>query len=146
MSCLKDNSCRIPLHTRRYLWPIQRSRKAQHVPNPLSGPGIIQSIYDLDLTTAEPPLYSEHTFHSIINQPVILKNGMCLRNTVYFSDTFADPILRTGQVTLYSPPLPAGFSGVYQEVGGFSAQGEIVGYNAEEFASAARNVDPAALR
>ncbi|KAG4437811.1 hypothetical protein IFR05_006698 [Cadophora sp. M221] len=120
--------------------------KLSIVPNPLSGPGVIESIYDLDFTTAETPQYTEHTFHSIINQPVILNNGMCLRNTIYFNETFANPALRTGKVTLYSPPLPPGFGGVYQKAGGSSAQGENVGYNAEGCVSAARNVDPAALR
>lgn len=119
--------------------------KLSIVSNPVSGPGVIESVYDLDFTTAQNPLYTQHTFHSVINQPVILNNGMCLRNTIYFNETFANPELRTGKVTLYTPPLPTGFGGVYTGVGGFSAQGETVGYGAESCASAVQNVDPAAL-
>ncbi|KAL2061204.1 hypothetical protein VTL71DRAFT_7477 [Oculimacula yallundae] len=117
------------------------------VPNPLSGPGLVKSVYDLDFFTAESPLYTEHTFHTVINQARILTQpGMCLRNTIYFNETFSNPILRIGKVTLYSPPLPAGYDGVYTGVGGMSAQGETIGYSNEDCAMAAKNVDPDALK
>ncbi|KAH7327436.1 hypothetical protein BKA65DRAFT_597965 [Rhexocercosporidium sp. MPI-PUGE-AT-0058] len=87
-------------------------------PNTLSGPGVIESIYDLDFTTTKSPPYTEHTFHSVINQLVILNSGMCLRNTIYFNEIFSDPELRIGTITFYSPHLPIGFSGVYH-AGGF---------------------------
>jgi len=47
-------------------------------------------------------------------------------------------------VTLYEPPLPSGFRGVYEGAGGYGAFAENVGYNAESFDTAAMNVDPVA--
>lgn len=65
---------------------------------------------------------------------------------MYFNDTFADQQLRTGQATLYSPPLANGFEGVYDNLGGFSAQGENIGYNPQDCADAAADVDPFATQ
>jgi len=69
---------------------------------------------------------------------------MLQRNTLYFNETFADPVFRTGRVTLYEPPLPSGFGGVYEGAGGYGAFAENVGYNAESCDTAAMNVDPVA--
>lgn len=78
-----------------------------------------------------------------MNQPIVLADGMCLRNAVYFNETFAGEILREGDVTLYESLLPKGYGGVYKGVGGFSGQGEVLGNNPEDCSIAAKNVDPA---
>jgi len=55
-------------------------------------------------------------------------------------------MLRDGKVTLYNPPLPKGFQGVYQGagVGGYTGQGENIGFNPQDCAAAAMDMDPAA--
>ncbi|KAL9003725.1 MAG: hypothetical protein Q9188_003429 [Gyalolechia gomerana] len=119
------------------------------LPNPISGPGIIPEAYDFDFFTAMSPLYTAKTFHAIINQPTILTNLMCQRNTYYFNETFAEPELRSGNVTLFGPlagSVPSALAGKYVKQGGYSASGEIVGYNPETCAAAAANVDPKALQ
>jgi len=119
------------------------------VPNPVSGPAVEPEVFDLDFITASTPLYTEHTFHELINQPEILNNGLCQRNTYYFNQTFSDPVLRSGNATLYPPmagAAPAALAGVYSNQGGYSASGEMVGYNAETCDSAAANADPAAYQ
>jgi hypothetical protein len=110
------------------------------VPNDLSGPSVIESPYELDFSTATNPYYTAHTFHSVLNQPMILNTGECSRLELLLNKTFSDPVLRSGKVTLYSPPLPAGFQGLYQGagVGGYSAQGESIGFNPEACATASR--------
>lgn len=42
------------------------------VPNPLSGPGITPPIVDMLFIEDAQPAYTNHTFHSILNQPQIL--------------------------------------------------------------------------
>ncbi len=115
------------------------------LPNPISGPGVAALLYDFEFITSTTPLYTSHTFHSLMNQPIILPTGECLRNTNYFNDTYTDPIQRTGNVTLYASPLPSGLAGVYTGIGGYSAEGQTVGYNAESCTSAAANLDPYSL-
>ncbi|KAG7008238.1 hypothetical protein G7Y79_00006g018580 [Physcia stellaris] len=78
--------------------------KSVIVPNPVSGPGIIPEAFDLDFITAKSPLYTKHTFHTLVNQPQILTNTMCQRNTYYFNNTFTGEVLRSGNATLV-PPL-----------------------------------------
>lgn len=116
------------------------------VPNPESGPGIIIEAVDTDFFTAskrsEIP-YTAHFFHECISQPLILTNGECQRNSVYFNQTFTNAVFRTGTVTLYEPG--AAFQGLYSGMAGYSASGQVVGYNAENCTSAAFNQDPAAL-
>jgi len=117
------------------------------LPNPVSGPAVEPEVFDLDFITATSPLYTEHTFHALINQPEILNNGLCQRNTYYFNQTFSDPVLRSGNATLFAPmagAAPAALAGVYTGQGGYSASGENVGYNAEACASAAADADPGA--
>jgi hypothetical protein len=117
------------------------------LPNPISGPAVEPEVFDLDFITATSPLYTEHTFHALINQPEILNNGLCQRNTYYFNQTFSDAVLRSGNATLFAPmagAAPAALAGVYTGQGGYSASGENVGYNAEACASAAANADPGA--
>lgn len=114
------------------------------VPNPVSGPGVTPAAIDLVFTTASTPIYSSHLFHTIINQPLILNNGMCERNTYYFNGSFADPKYRTGDVTIYPLSLPnqAPLAAAYTNQGGYSANAELVGYNMEDCATAAANLDP----
>ncbi|KAL9024319.1 MAG: hypothetical protein Q9196_006601 [Gyalolechia fulgens] len=119
------------------------------LPNPVSGPGIIPEAFDMTFATAISPLYDAKTFHVIINQPVILTNLLCQRNTYYFNETFAEPSLRSGNVTLFGPlagNAPSALAGKYNQQGGYSASGEIVGYNPETCAAAAANVDPKSLQ
>lgn len=74
---------------------------------------------------------------------------MCQRNTYYFNETFAAPALRSGNATLYGPTsgsVPSALAGRYTKQGGYSASGEVVGYNAETCASAAANADPESFR
>ena len=113
------------------------------VPNPVSGPGVIEEVVDTDFFTVSNSSYTAHTFHEVISQPLILTNGLCQRNLIYFNQTFTDPIFRNGTVTLYSPG--GAFAGVYDGVQGYSASGEVLGYNPETCSSAAENTDPMAL-
>lgn len=113
------------------------------VPNPVSGPGVIEEAIDTDFFAVFSSSYTAHAFHEVISQPLILTNGLCQRNPIYFNQTFSDPVFRNGTVTLYSPG--AAFAGVYDGVQGYSASGESVGYNPETCSSAAANTDPKAL-
>jgi len=73
-------------------------------------------------------------------------DGMCQRNTIYFNQTFTDPIFRIGNVTIYQGLLGlAKLVGEYSLVQGYSASGEEIGFATESCASAAMNVDPVAL-
>lgn len=113
------------------------------MPNPVSGPGVIEEAIDTDFFTVSNSSYTTHTFHELISQPLILTNGECQRNPIYFNQTFTDPIFRNGTVTLYAPG--GAFAGVYDGVQGYSASGVMVGYNPETCTSAAANTDPQAL-
>ena len=115
------------------------------VPNPVSGPGVITEAVDTDFFTISESDsdFTSHTFHEFISQPLILTNGLCQRNPIYFNQTFTDAIFLNGTVTLYEPG--GAFQGEYDSVQGYSASGEMVGYNAESCSSAAANTDPNAL-
>ena len=122
------------------------------VNNDVSGPSVQPEAFDLDFITAKKPLYTEHTFHALINQPVMLAGlfkFVCQRNTYYFNQTFTDGQLRSGDVTLM-PPLagaaPKELGGVYAAQGGYSASAVNVGFNPEDCAIAAKNVDPVAVQ
>ncbi|KAL8768199.1 MAG: hypothetical protein Q9209_005508 [Squamulea sp. 1 TL-2023] len=118
------------------------------VQNQLSGPSVKPEAFDLLFMTAKTPLYAERTFHVMANQPQIQNNKLlCQRNTYYINETFAEPKLRSGNVTVYSPPtgaLPSALMGKYIRQGGYSASAEMVGYNPESCKHAAANVDPKA--
>lgn len=113
------------------------------VPNPVSGPGVINEAVDTDFFTASSAQFPAKTFHTLTNLPLILTNTLCQRNLIYFNETFTDPIFRSGKVTLYSPG--GAFPGVYDDVAGYSASGTQIGYNAESCSSAAAKNDPNAL-
>ena len=120
------------------------------VPNPISGPGVTPAAIDLDFIKATTPKYTAKTFHALVNQPQTLTNGQCQRNTYYFNETFAAPVLRSGNATLYGPAhagaVPAALDNRYEKQGGYSVSAEMVGFNAESCESAAANVDPASLQ
>ncbi|KAI4270847.1 MAG: hypothetical protein L6R38_007004 [Xanthoria sp. 2 TBL-2021] len=120
------------------------------IPNPISGPEVKPEAFDLAFFSTRTPLYTEKTFHTLINQPQILNNQLlCQRNTYYFNETFAEPKLRTGNVTVYGPPagaLPTKLARRYVGQGGYSASGQMVGYNQESCESAAARTDPKALQ
>ncbi|CAO1602148.1 hypothetical protein XANCAGTX0491_005779 [Xanthoria calcicola] len=120
------------------------------IPNPISGPEVKPEAFDLAFSSTQTPLYTAKTFHNLINQPQILNNGLlCQRNPYYFNETFAEPRLRTGNVTVYGPPagaLPSKLAGRYVGQGGYSASGQMVGYTQESCASAAAKTDPKALQ
>ncbi|KAI4270400.1 MAG: hypothetical protein LQ337_006705 [Flavoplaca oasis] len=131
--------------------PNQFTARVQQVivPNPLSGPEVKPEAFDLIFSSTSTPLYTQQTFTRLINQPIILNNLLlCQRNLYYFNESFAEPQLRTGNVTVYAPPagaLPKQLAGRYTGQGGFSASGQMVGYFQESCASAAAKTDPAAL-
>ena len=107
------------------------------VPNPVSGPGVIEEALDADfftITAKESP-FTATTFNEFTNQTLVLTNGDCLRNALFFNQTFSDPVFRNGSVILYSPG--GAFAGVYDGVAGLSVSGENVGYNAESCEDAA---------
>ncbi|KAL8669186.1 MAG: hypothetical protein Q9168_006210 [Polycauliona sp. 1 TL-2023] len=120
------------------------------VPNPISGPEVKPSAFDLAFASTSTPLYTAKTFHTLINQPIILNNQLlCQRNPYYFNDTTAEPQLRRADVTVYAPPagaLPQNLAGRYTGQGGYSASGQMVGYNQESCTSAAQKTDPKALQ
>ncbi|KAI4146539.1 MAG: hypothetical protein L6R39_003430 [Caloplaca ligustica] len=119
------------------------------VPNTISGPSVLPEAFDFDFITTNSPMYTAHTFHALINQAIILTNGLCQRNPYYFNETFAAPTMRSGNVTLVGPlagSVPSALAGKYFKQGGYSASGEMLGYNAETCASAAANSDPKAFR
>ncbi len=97
----------------------------------------------MDFFTVATSSYTAHTFHEVASQPLILTNGLCQRNENFFNQTFTDPVFRNGTVTLYEPG--AAFAGVYDGTQGYSASGELVGFNPESCESAAANTDPEAL-
>ncbi|KAI9715305.1 MAG: hypothetical protein M1828_000905 [Chrysothrix sp. TS-e1954] len=107
------------------------------IENPISGPSIEPAAIDFLFSTAAKSPYPASSFHTILNQPIILDNGFCQRNTYLFNESFAEPAFRTGNVTLYSPPDPSGVAGVHTNEAGYSACGEIIGFNPETCATAA---------
>ena len=116
------------------------------VSNPFSGPGFEPAVFDLNFGSTSATQYTDRTFRSLINQPSILTNTLCQRNTYYFNQTFSDPVMRTGNATLYGPlragALPAALEDRYERQGGYSASAVMVGFNVEDCRTAAANVDP----
>ncbi|KAM0339567.1 hypothetical protein ACHAPU_010866 [Fusarium lateritium] len=117
------------------------------LPNTISGPGVYAEAFDIlfELTSDSP--YTAHTFHSLINIPQLLNNGKCQRNTIYFNESFADPKMAVGEVTLYHQILatpPAGLEGVYEDVYCYTANGQVVSGVGESCPAAAANMDPKA--
>lgn len=101
---------------------------------------MIEEAVDADLFTRNKSGYTAHTFHKLISQPLIITSSLCQRNPIYFNHTFTDPIFWNNAVTLYSPS--GTFADIYDDVQSYSANGEMVGYNAEACSSAAENTDP----
>jgi len=117
------------------------------VPNSLSGPGLQPELVDMLFVEDPLPMYTNHTFHTLLNQPQllgILGLYRCFRNAIYFNETFSQPTFRIGNVTLYNALGYEGFAGVYENVQGFSATGEEIGFAAQNCSTAAEDVDPMA--
>jgi hypothetical protein len=78
--------------------------------------------------------------------PQTLTTGLCQRNPIYFNETFAQPTMRLAKATLYKETSGAVLAGVYDNLPGYSANGEEVGFNAEDCKTAAELTDPKALQ
>lgn len=117
------------------------------LPNTISGPGVYAEAVDLLYRLTQSSPYTAHTFHSLLNRPQLLINKNCQRNTLYFNETFADPKMAVGNVTLYHQILatpPANIEGVYTNVYCYQANAEQVGSIGESCAAATAEEDPAA--
>ncbi|OAA75664.1 hypothetical protein LEL_07652 [Akanthomyces lecanii RCEF 1005] len=119
------------------------------LPNPVSGPGVVGEAFDLiySLTSTSP--YTAHTFHSLLNNPQLLDNGMCQRQSLYFNETFAYPKMAVGNITLYNQPLlntpPKEIAGTYTNVYCYQANAELVAsYIGETCPIAAARSSPSA--
>jgi hypothetical protein len=47
-------------------------------------------------------LYTLHTYNVVSNMPTIIETGQSVRNNEYANQTFANPEMRVGNVTLSS--------------------------------------------
>ena len=113
------------------------------VPNPVSGPGVYPEAADFDFFPTGTPKYPLKLFKQGINQPLILTNGLCQRNPIFFNETFSNPLFRRGKVTTQEPG--GAFQGVYTDqngIGGLSAAGGTVGFDPELCQTAAGKVVP----
>jgi hypothetical protein len=45
-------------------------------------------------------LYTAHTFHALINQPIIVANDMCQQDLHHFNEMFEQPVMRGGTVVV----------------------------------------------
>jgi hypothetical protein len=131
------------------LYSIQA--KPYLLPNTLSGPGVYAEAFDMlyELVNKAESPYTEHTFHDLLNRPQLLNNGKCQRNTLYFNQTFTDPKMAVGNVTLYHQILdtpPAEIEGMYEDVYCYQANGVQVGSLGESCEDAAENLDMSALQ
>jgi len=117
-----------------------------YVTNPFDKNGF--GLVDMSFTTDLEPTLTNHTFHHMLNQPEILgllRIKSCFRNTIYFNETFSQPTFRIGNVTLFENLGLKGFSGLYQNVSGFSATGQEIAYSDEKCKQAQKSVDPEAM-
>lgn len=79
------------------------SVNAQITP-PLVGPSLtpsaIQIVFESLEASGVSQLYTLHTVNALSNQLTIIETGQCVRNNEYANQTFADPQMRMGNVTL----------------------------------------------
>ena len=117
------------------------------LPNTVSGPGVYAEAFDmLYFLTSQSP-YTSHTFHTILNQPQLLNNGLCQRDTLYFNFTDAQPQMAVANITIYHEILdspPAALEGIYTDVYCYQANGQLVASTGESCKAAAANADPKA--
>lgn len=118
------------------------------MPYTVSGPGVYPSALDILFTDTKDAEVSHEAIMEALNHPAILGNGKCQYNAMWFNETFADPVDRAGNVTLYSPALPTQltdttvpnggkvFTGA--GVGGFTGTCELVGMPIADCATAAQ--------
>ncbi|KAL4945605.1 hypothetical protein BDV06DRAFT_219142 [Aspergillus oleicola] len=121
------------------------------LPNTLSGPGVYAEAFDIlySLIDEEESPYTQHTFHNLVNHPTLLNNGRCQRNTLYFNQTFTNPKMAVGNVTLYHQILdtpPAEVEGEYTDVYCYQANAVQVGELGESCEDAAGNLDEGVLQ
>jgi hypothetical protein len=118
------------------------------LPNTISGPGVYAEAFDVLYTLTKNSPYTDHTFHALLNIPQLLNTGKCQRNTLYFNETFADPKMAVGNVTLYHQILatpPASVEGQYTNVYCYQANAELVAsIGGEDCHVAAAEFDPVA--
>jgi len=123
------------------------------VPNDISGPGVTFNAFAILYENDPTPIYTPHTFHSILNQPQILNEGQCQRNTFYFNASFANPTFSSANITVISTALlgvtlpnspPSALQGVYTNVVGYTANGELVASLPEDCALSPSYVPAAA--
>ena len=110
-----------------------------------SGPGIYPEAVDARFFTTSTPGYPLKLFKQGINQPLILTNGLCQRNPIYFNETFTDIVYRNAEVRLYSPGGAFASPNPYTNIAAFSGSGSTIGYNPELCATAFSNNDPGAF-
>lgn len=104
----------------------------------------VSQFIDMAFTPDEMPLFTNHTFHMMLNQPQMLDSiglDKCFRNTIYFNQSNAQPSFRNGNVTFHKDLHLTGFPGFYPSISGFSATGQEIGYNAQICSKAAHDVD-----
>lgn len=105
--------------------------------------GVYPEAADFDFFPTSSSKYPLKLFKQGINQPLILTNGLCQRNPIFFNETFSNPLFRRGKVTLQEPG--GAFQGVYTDqngIGGLSASGGQIGFMAETCESANGKVIP----
>lgn len=75
------------------------------VDNLVSGPSVVNPIYETNLFITTKPPHTARIFNAIMNQPQILYTGDWFRNAQYFNNQYADPYMTNGTVRLYSGTL-----------------------------------------
>jgi hypothetical protein len=129
------------------------------LPNPVSGPGVTNPAIGMTFSPISDSPYTPHTFHQMVNQPIILSSpvGMCNRLAQYFSpddysNTFADPYMTVATVRFSGGTLvrdlglgiPKGFEGIYGGVYGYAATSQTLTSLNEPCADSPGRVDPRA--
>lgn len=109
-------------------------------PNPISGPGVYPEAMDTAFKHTSEPRYSFDFWSRVVNQPVILKGvmiGQCQQNSFFFNESSAAVQFLSGNVTLGPAASGAGIlkgvlQGKYEDVHGFSACAQNVGFTAQK--------------
>lgn len=88
----------------------------------------------------------------MLNQPLVLNPEhsssdelQCSRDTIYFNEPFSHPTFRKGTVTLHDGIDEGGFAGTYDNVEGFSATGQQIGYPSQSCLTVWDAIDTAAV-
>ncbi|KAH9906056.1 hypothetical protein F4778DRAFT_779440 [Xylariomycetidae sp. FL2044] len=117
------------------------------VPNPLSGPGVEESVFSMQFNRADSgTLLTDRGFKFLISQPSISNIGLtCQRRPRYFNETYSDPFFCNGNATIEGsfPPSLAGIRRAYANQPCWSAAGSQVAYFQQNCRDAAQQNDPA---